>query len=148
VVWFAFGAAMLRPSLSSPDFLRCFLYAVLSLTVVRLVPVCLALYRTHLGTATVAFVGWFGPRGLASVIFALLAFDQLGQRAGLVLTVVSITVGLSIILHGFSANPLIARYGAHAQQREPDHPLLQVIEVPAARRTFGSLQRPDGPLTT
>ena len=124
------------------------LYAVLSLTVVRLVPVCIALYRTHLGTATVAFVGWVGPRGLASVIFALLAFDQLGQQAGLVLTVVSITVALSILLHGFSANPLIARYGAHAQQREPDHPLLQVIDVPAARRSFGSLQRPDGSRAT
>jgi hypothetical protein len=43
---------------------------------------------------------------------------------------------------------MIARYGAHAQQRESDHPLLQVIEVPAARRTFGSLQRPDGPRAT
>ena len=92
VVWFAFGAAMLRPSLSSPDFARILLYAVLSLTVVRLLPVCIALYRTHLGKATVAFIGWFGPRGLASVIFALLAFDQLGQRADLVLNVVSITV--------------------------------------------------------
>jgi sodium/hydrogen antiporter len=145
VVWFAFGAAMLRPSLSSPDFWRCVLYAVLSLTVVRLVPVCVALYRTHLGTATVAFVGWFGPRGLASVIFALLSFDQLGQRADLVLTLVSVTVGLSILLHGFSANPLIARYGAHAQRREPDHPLLQAVEVPTTRRTFGSLRHPDGP---
>jgi sodium/hydrogen antiporter len=144
VVWFAFGAAMLRPSLSSPDFGRCVLYAVLSLTVVRLVPVCLALYRTHLGAATVAFIGWFGPRGLASVIFALLAFDQLGQRASLVLTSVSVTVGLSILLHGFSANPLIARYGAHARQRKPDHPLLQTVEVPATRRTFGSLSHADG----
>jgi hypothetical protein len=62
-----------------------------------------------------------------------------------VLTVVSITVGLSILVHGFSSNPLIARYGAYAQQREPDHPLLQVTEVPAARRTFGSLQPRDGP---
>jgi NhaP-type Na+/H+ or K+/H+ antiporter len=145
VVWFAFGAAMLRPSLSSPDFGRCLLYAVLSLTLVRLLPVCLALFRTHLGTATVAFVGWFGPRGLASVIFALLAFDQLGQRASLVLTSVSVTVALSILLHGFSANPLIARYGAHARQREPDHPLLQTVEVPATRRTFGSVPRTDGP---
>jgi NhaP-type Na+/H+ or K+/H+ antiporter len=144
VVWFAFGAAMLRPSFSSPEFGRCVLYAVLSLTVVRVLPVYLALYRTHLGMATVAFIGWFGPRGLASVIFALLAFDQLGQEADLVLTVVSVTVALSILLHGFSANPLIARYGAHAQQREPDHPLRLVAEVPAARRTFGSLQRPGG----
>ena len=143
VVWFAFGAAMLRPSLSSPDLLRCVLYAVLSLTVVRLLPVCIALYRTHLGTATVAFIGWFGPRGLASVIFALLAFDQLGHRAGLVLNVVSITVALSVLLHGFSANPLIARYGSHARGREPDHPLLQSTEVPAARRTFGRTQTPD-----
>jgi NhaP-type Na+/H+ or K+/H+ antiporter len=145
VVWFAFGAAMLRPSLSSPDFGRCVLYAVLSLTLVRLLPVCLALFRTHLGTATVAFVGWFGPRGLASVIFALLAFDQLGQRASLVLTSVSVTVALSILLHGFSANPLIARYSAHARQREPDHPLLQTVEVPATRRTFGSVPRTEGP---
>jgi sodium/hydrogen antiporter len=145
LVWFAFGAAMLRPSLSSPDLGRCVLYAVLSLTLVRLLPVGLALYRTHLGTATVAFIGWFGPRGLASVIFALLAFDQLGERAGLVLTLVSVTVGLSVLLHGFSANPLIARYGAHAQRREPDHPLLQPVEVPATRRTFGSLRHPDGP---
>ena len=139
VVWFAFGAAMLRPSLSSPDFLRCLGYAAVSLTVVRMLPVCVALFRTHLGTPTVAFIGWFGPRGLASVIFALLAFDQLGQRAGLVLTVVSVTVGLSILLHGLSANPLIARYGSHARLREPGHPLLQVSEVPSARRPFGHI---------
>jgi NhaP-type Na+/H+ or K+/H+ antiporter len=96
----------------------------------------------------VAFIGWFGPRGLASVIFALLAFDQLGQRASLVLTSVSVTVGLSILLHGFTANPLIARYGAHARQREPDHPLLRPVEVPATRRTFGSLPHAEGPQAT
>ncbi len=143
VVWFAFGAAMLRPSLSSPDFLRCLGYAVLSLTVVRMLPVGVALYRTHLGTATVAFIGWFGPRGLASVIFALLAFDELGQEASVVLSVVSITVALSILLHGLSANPLIARYRSHARLREPGHPILRPSEVPAARRTFGTVEFPD-----
>ena len=143
LVWFAFGAAMLRPSLSSPELLRCLGYAVLCLTLVRMVPVGLALYRTHLGSPTVAFIGWFGPRGLASVIFVLLAFDELGQEAGTVLTVVSITVALSILLHGLSANPLIARYGSHAHLREPDHPLLQASEVPAARRTFGRIESPD-----
>jgi sodium/hydrogen antiporter len=142
VVWFAFGAAMLRPSLSSPDLLRCLVYAVVSLTVVRMVPVGLALYRTHLGAATVAFIGWFGPRGLASVIFALLAFDELGREASVVLTVVSITVALSILLHGLSANPLIARYSAHALLQESGHPLHRPSEVPAARRTFGSIGPP------
>jgi sodium/hydrogen antiporter len=139
LVWFAFGAAMLRPSLSSPDLLRCLGYAMASLTVVRMIPVCIALFRTHLGASTVAFIGWFGPRGLASVIFALLAFDELGQKAGVLLPVVSISVALSILLHGLSANPLIARYSAHARRREPHHPLHQVSEVPAARRTFGSI---------
>jgi sodium/hydrogen antiporter len=144
LVWFAFGAAMLRPSLSSPDFLRCLVYAAASLTIVRMVPVAIALYRTHLGAATAAFIGWFGPRGLASVIFALLAFDQLGQQAGIVLTIVSITVALSILLHGLSANPLIARFSLHARLRDPGHPLRQVSEVPVARRTFGGIDSPDG----
>jgi hypothetical protein len=70
---------------------------------------------------------------------------RISQRSSLLLTSVSVMVGLSILLHGFSANPLIARYGAYAQQREPDHPLLQAVEVPATRRTFGSLPNADGP---
>lgn len=142
LVWFAFGAAMLRPSFSNPEFLNCVGYAAASLTVVRMVPVAIALYRTHLGAGTAAFIGWFGPRGLASVIFALLAFDQLGQQAGIVLTIVSITVALSILVHGMSANPLIARFSSHARLRDPGHPLRQVSEVPAARRTFGSAESP------
>ena len=145
VVWFAFGAAMLRPSLSSPDLVRCLGYAVVVLTIVRMAPVGLALYRTHLGLATVAFIGWFGPRGLASVIFALLAFDELRQEAAVVLTFVSITVALSILLHGLSANPLIARYSAHVRLHQPGHPVHQPAEVPAVRRTFGRTASPDEP---
>jgi NhaP-type Na+/H+ or K+/H+ antiporter len=142
LVWFAFGAAMLRPSLSNPDFLRCLGYAAASLTIIRMVPVGIALYRTHLGPVTAAFIGWFGPRGLASVIFALLAYDQLGQQAGILLTVVSITVALSILVHGLSANPLITRYSSHARLRVEGHPLRRVSEVPDARRTFGSIDPP------
>jgi NhaP-type Na+/H+ or K+/H+ antiporter len=142
VVWFAFGAAMLRPTLSNPDLLRCLGYAAVSLTIVRMVPVFIALYRTRLGTATSAFIGWFGPRGLASVIFALLAFEELGHEANVLLNVVSITVACSIVLHGVSANPLIARYGLLVDGREPDHPLSIHSEVPTARRSFGRIETP------
>ena len=142
LVWFAFGAAMLRPSLSDPDLLRCLAYAVVSLTVVRMVPVFISLYRTRLGVATSAFIGWFGPRGLASVIFALLAYEDLGHQADTLVNVVSITVACSVVAHGLSANPLIARYSQIVSRRQPDHPLSQHFEVPTARRSFGSIEYP------
>ncbi|MGP0030301.1 MAG: cation:proton antiporter [Acidimicrobiales bacterium] len=144
LVWFAFGAAMLRPALSSPDALRALGYAALSLTVIRMVPVALALVGTRLGTATVAFIGWFGPRGLASVVFALLAFDDLGHEASTLVTVVSVTVACSVVAHGLSANPLIARYARHSRARDPGHPLLTEVPVPSARRTVGTAAAPGG----
>jgi len=140
LVWFAFGAAMLRPSLSDPDLLRCLAYAVTSLTVVRMLPVFIALYGTRMGTATSAFIGWFGPRGLASVIFALLASEELGHQADTLLNVVSVTVACSVVAHGVSANPLIARYSRVANRRQPDHPLSLASEVPPVRRSFGGTE--------
>ena len=58
-----------------------------------------------------AFVGWFGPRGLASVVFALLALEDLGQPAGPAITVIAFTVLLSVVAHGLTADPLARRYG-------------------------------------
>jgi NhaP-type Na+/H+ or K+/H+ antiporter len=87
-------------------------YAVLSLTVIRMLPVALALVGTGLPPATVAFVGWFGPRGLASVIFALIAVDELHAEARGVVAVIGMTVLISVFAHGLSAKPLAARYGA------------------------------------
>ncbi len=144
LVWFAFGAAMLRPAISSPVVLRSLVYAIISLTVIRMVPVALAMIGTHLGGATVAFMGWFGPRGLASVIFALLASDQLGQKGSTVVTVVSITVALSVLAHGLSANVLIDRYGRVVASHGTDHPVGVEMQVPAPRRTFGSIGPVDG----
>ncbi len=80
LVWLAFGAIAVVPAFESLTWQRV-LYAVLSLTVIRMVPVALALAGTRLGHAAVAFVGWFGPRGLASVVFALLALEDLGRPA-------------------------------------------------------------------
>jgi hypothetical protein len=78
--------------------------------------------------ATVAFVGWFGPRGLASVIFALIALEELHGAADRAVAVVGTTVLLSVLAHGLSAKPLAARYGAsYAHGEQPTLPLLTVI---------------------
>jgi NhaP-type Na+/H+ or K+/H+ antiporter len=112
-IWFSFGAVMLHPTLVHGNLEKPVIYGVASLTVIRMVPVAIALVGTRLGLATDMFIGWFGPRGMASVCFALIAIDQLGPSEPVILPVVSMTVALSILAHGISANPLIAAYGRH-----------------------------------
>jgi sodium/hydrogen antiporter len=115
LVWFLFGAAMLVPGLEHAGW-RDVLFAFLALTVVRMVPVAIALIGSGLDRSTVAFVGWFGPRGLASVVFGLIAFDTLDPaESQVVLAAVTMTVTLSVLLHGLSASPLAARYGKNAK---------------------------------
>jgi NhaP-type Na+/H+ or K+/H+ antiporter len=122
LVWFAFGAVMLVPGLEAANW-RDVVFAVLALTVVRMVPVSLALAGSGLDRATVAFVGWFGPRGLASVVFGLLAVDALAPSdAHLVLGAVVVTVALSVLAHGVSASPFARLYGAHAQRLQRERP--------------------------
>ena len=89
------------------------LYALLSLTVIRIVPVALALLGTGMRWPTVLFVGWFGPRGLVSVVFALIAVESLvvDEPLRAALLTVSLTVALSVLAHGISATPLAQRYG-------------------------------------
>jgi NhaP-type Na+/H+ or K+/H+ antiporter len=80
---------------------------------VRIVPVAIALIGAGQDRATVGLLGWLGPRGLAAVAFAMLTLDELGGSDGRVLTVVdtvTVTVVLSVVVHGFSARPLVARY--------------------------------------
>jgi NhaP-type Na+/H+ or K+/H+ antiporter len=78
-----------------------------------MVPVALVLIGTHLRPATVAFMGWFGPRGLASVVFTRLALQEIEHSGGgMLLQTVTWTILLSVVLHGISAPPLAARYGA------------------------------------
>jgi sodium/hydrogen antiporter len=110
LVWLAFGAIAVVPALQSLRW-QTVLYAVLSLTVIRMVPVALSLIGAGLGRPAVAFVGWFGPRGLASVVFALLALEDLGQSAGPAVSVIAFTVLLSVVAHGLTADPLAHRYG-------------------------------------
>jgi NhaP-type Na+/H+ or K+/H+ antiporter len=122
LVWFMFGAVMLVPGFQDATW-RDLVFALLALTVVRMVPVALSLIGTGLDRSTVAFVGWFGPRGLASVVFSLIAVDTLAPADGrIVLAAVTVTVALSVLLHGITASPLAARYGAHAHQLHPNRP--------------------------
>jgi NhaP-type Na+/H+ or K+/H+ antiporter len=75
-------------------------------------PVALALIGGRLGRTAVLFIGWFGPRGLASVVFALLALEDLGPAAASrPVAVIAFTVLLSVVLHGITAEPLARRYG-------------------------------------
>ncbi len=88
------------------------LYAVLSLTVVRMVPVAIALIGTRLSSSTQLFMGWFGPRGLASIVLGLVFLEQEVHLAGeeTIKFTVMATVMLSIFAHGFSALPGINLY--------------------------------------
>jgi NhaP-type Na+/H+ or K+/H+ antiporter len=119
-VWALFGASLAGPLLDGGWHAAALLYAVLSLTVVRMVPVALALLGAHLDRDTVWFVGWFGPRGLASIVFLILAVHGLeldpAEVAGEVpYEAVVWTILLSVVLHGISASPLAKAYGRHAR---------------------------------
>ncbi|MDO8147147.1 MULTISPECIES: cation:proton antiporter [unclassified Isoptericola] len=112
VVWFLFGAALVPIAIEQLS-VATVGYALLSLTVVRMLPVVLAMTGTGLASRDVLFLGWFGPRGLASVVFALLAVESLGESEPVLSAVATITttVMLSVLLHGASAGPVAARYG-------------------------------------
>lgn len=139
LVWFVFGAVMVVPGFEAAGWQDA-VFALLALTVVRMVPVALALGGSGFDKATVAFIGWFGPRGLASVVFGLIAVDSLAPAdAHLVLGAVTVTVTLSVIAHGITGSPLATRYGRITHQLHhgrPEHKPASVL--PARRMTGGS----------
>jgi NhaP-type Na+/H+ or K+/H+ antiporter len=97
-------------------------YAVVSLTVVRMLPVAVAVIGLGLRPATIAFLGWFGPRGLASIILALVVVEEEPALAGIdeIFRVMTITVLLSVLAHGISAAPLTRRYARATATLGPD----------------------------
>jgi len=109
VTFLVFGAVLLGPLLQHLSW-QIVLYAVLSLTVVRMVPVALSLLGTRARLPTVAFMGWFGPRGLASIVFAVIVEDAHLPHTSEIVTTAYVTVGLSVLAHGVSAAPLVNRY--------------------------------------
>ncbi|MGA2373480.1 MAG: cation:proton antiporter [Candidatus Korobacteraceae bacterium] len=112
-VFFLFGMVVVH---DWPQFtLTSWVYAVLSLTVVRMVPVAVALIGTRLSPASVLFMGWFGPRGLASIVLGLVYLEQELHLSSepTIRTAVMVTVVLSIFAHGLSAMPGISIYAGN-----------------------------------
>ena len=111
VTFVIFGAILLGPALGELSW-ELALYAVLSLTVVRMVPVAIAMLDSHVRLPTLGFLAWFGPRGLASIVFAVIVIeDSQLPHEHLIVLAVYLTVGLSVFAHGLTAAPLADRYG-------------------------------------
>ena len=110
VTFIVFGAVILGPILDEITW-QIVLYAVLSLTVVRMMPVAVALLGSGARRATVAFLGWFGPRGLASIVFAVILIDDTElPHLDTLLLAITVTIALSVYAHGLTARPLTVRY--------------------------------------
>ncbi len=137
VVWMIFGATMLVPGIEHASWSD-WLFAIVALTVVRIIPVALALLGSGLDRFTVGFVGWFGPRGLASVVFGLIAYDSLDPtNAGRVLSVVTVTIAVSVVAHGLSASPLATRFGTHSTTLARDDAAHADTPAMRARTSLG-----------
>lgn len=142
VTFLFFGAILLEPALGDLSW-EIGLYAVLSLTVIRMLPVAIAMWGSRARLPTLGFLGWFGPRGLASIVFAVIVVEESGlpQEQTIVL-VVYLAVGLSVFAHGVTAAPLAERYARwfRAHPRDQGPPMEgAAVEVTRAR---GSRARP------
>jgi len=134
VTFIVFGAAIVGPVLAGMTWTVA-LYGVLSLTVVRMLPVAVALVGTRARPPTVAFLGWFGPRGLASIVFAVIVLDEGNLPNIATITVVVVfTIVVSVYAHGVTAQPLTARYASwfHAHPAE-ERPPMEGADAPPQR---------------
>lgn len=114
ITWVVFGATIIGQSLSSFSW-SIVIYSLLSLTIVRMLPVFLSLSKLNLRSSEKLFIGWFGPRGLASIVFAVIVFNEKLPGGNTIAMTVVCTIMLSVIAHGLSANPLVAKLAASLQ---------------------------------
>lgn len=140
LTFLAFGAVLLGPALSHLS-ASIVLYAVLSLTVTRMLPVAIAMIGTGARPPTSAFLGWFGPRGLASIVFAVIVVEESHlPHVQTILLTTYVTVGLSVLAHGLSAAPLAARYAHWYTSRRPERRAAMESVPAAAHRPRGPTQ--------
>lgn len=117
-VFLIFGLVMVPTAWNHWD-ANALIYALLSLTVIRMLPVALCLLGTKMDMPTVGFIGWFGPRGIASVLYSLILIGEIGSTGHeKVLSVIVLTVLISVFIHGLSAVPLSTLFGRYAARKQ------------------------------
>ncbi|WP_455282575.1 cation:proton antiporter [[Eubacterium] cellulosolvens] len=134
-VFFVFGVIIFKEliGLGTPVI---WLYAILSLTLIRMLPVAVSLIGTHLKPTSILFLGWFGPRGLASIVLGLIFIGQKYVIPGkpIIESVVTVTVFLSIFAHGITSAPAVKYYSRFVKKLSPDAPeLKETVERPVRR---------------
>lgn len=131
-VWVLFGVAVAGPILRLGFSWAAFGYACLSLTIVRMVPVALSMIGSKTRPITVAFIGWFGPRGLASVVFLIVAVDRIPVSGNLrvLVSAATWTIVLSVVLHGLTSRPFAAWFGRTVAEDSSSH------DVPRGRTSM------------
>jgi NhaP-type Na+/H+ or K+/H+ antiporter len=120
ITFVLFGAILLGPALGELTWALA-LYAALSLTLVRMLPVAIAMLGSRARSPTLGFMGWFGPRGLASIVFAVIVVEESNlPHEHLIVLAIYLTVGLSVLAHGLTAAPLADRYAGWYEQHPRD----------------------------
>jgi len=117
VTWVMFGSAVLGQSLGYFSW-EVVLYSVLSLTIIRMLPMFLSLTGSGESSTSKLFLGWFGPRGLASIVFAIIVLNNGVEGGGLLAMIVVCTVTFSIFGHGLTANWLARKLGPRMENNE------------------------------
>jgi sodium/hydrogen antiporter len=139
VTFLFFGAILLGPAVGDVSW-KLALYAVLSLTLVRMIPVAIAMLGTRARAPTLGFLGWFGPRGLASIVFAVIVVEESNlPHESLIVLAIYLTVGLSVFAHGLTAAPLADRYARWYEQHPRD-------KAPPMESAATDVTRPRGPI--
>jgi len=117
ITWVVFGAAVVGHTLNKFTW-EPFVYALLSLTIIRMLPVFLVLLGTPLQTDEKLFIGWFGPRGLATIVFAIIVLNENLPGGNTIVLTAIYTIVLSVVLHGISANPFVASLATRLKRSE------------------------------
>jgi NhaP-type Na+/H+ or K+/H+ antiporter len=141
LTFLVFGAVLLVPAVETIDGAGV-VYAVLSLTVIRMLPVAVSMSGTGARRPTLAFLGWFGPRGLASIVFAAIIVEEADlPHTDVIVSTTLVAVAFSVLAHGVSAAPLVRRYVAwyesHPRERAP-----AMESVPVADQRWRRPARP------
>ena len=117
ITWVIFGAAVVGQAVGHFNW-QIWLYAILSLTLIRMLPVFLCLTGMGISTEGKLFMGWFGPRGLASIVFAVIVMNANVPNSGVIAATVVCTITISIIAHGITANPWASGFGKRFTQKQ------------------------------